>query len=87
MSLINCKVELTLKRAKYCIFSAGGTENAINDVMLIILFLLLKTKLYVYLVSLSPRDNQKVLSKGFERSIYWNAYKTKSWSQQIICFS
>ena len=78
MSLINCKVELTLKRAKYCIFSAGGTENAINDVMLIILFLLLKTKLYVYLVSLSPRDNQKVLSKGFERSIYWNAYKTKS---------
>ena len=30
---------------------------------------------------LSARDNQKItklLSKGFERSVYWNKYKTRS---------
>ena len=39
------------------------------------------TKLYVPLVSLAGKDNQKpskLLSKGFERSIHWNEYKTKS---------
>ena len=32
-------------------------------------------------VTLPARDNQKLskrLSKGFERSVYWNEYKTKS---------
>ena len=32
-------------------------------------------------MTLSARDNQelsKLLSKGFERSFYWNGYKTKS---------
>ena len=39
------------------------------------------TRLYVPLVSLAGKDNQKpskLLSKGFERSIHWNEYKTKS---------
>ena len=39
------------------------------------------TKLYVSVVTLSAKDNQKLskrLSKGYERSIYWNEYKTKS---------
>ena len=39
------------------------------------------TTLYVPVVTLSVRDNQKLpklLSKGFERSVYWNEYKTKS---------
>ena len=47
--------------------------------MIIILFLQ-DTKLYVHVVTLSVRDNQKLsklLSKGFERSAYWNEYKTK----------
>ena len=38
-------------------------------------------KLYVPVVTLLARDNQEVskfLSKGFERSVYWNEYKTKS---------
>ena len=49
--------------------------------MLIILFSLSRTKLYVPVVTLLARDNQKLsklLRKGFERPIYWNAYKTKS---------
>ena len=39
------------------------------------------TTLYVPVVTLSLRDNQKLpklLSKGFERSVYWNEYKTKN---------
>ena len=37
-------------------------------------------------VTLSARYNQKlskILSKGFERSIYWNEYKTKSENKNI----
>ena len=46
-------------------------------VMMIFFF----TKLYVPVVTLSARDNKKlskVLSRGFERSVYWNEYKAKS---------
>ena len=78
MPLIDCKVELELKWTKYCVFSAGGAEN----MMLKILDILSKTtKLYLPIVTLSARDNQKLsklLSKGFEWSVYWNEYKTKS---------
>ena len=31
MPLINFKVVLKLKWTKYCVFSAGGTENVINE--------------------------------------------------------
>ena len=50
-------------------------------IILVILFLLPKTQNYVPCVAVSPRDNQKLLyflSKGFERSVYWSEYKTKS---------
>ena len=46
-----------------------------------IIFTIKHTKLYVSVVTLSARDNlklSKLLSKEFERSIYWNKYKTKS---------
>ena len=49
--------------------------------MMIIILFLQDTKLYVHVVTLSVRDNQKLsklLSKGFQRSAYWNEYKTKS---------
>ena len=39
------------------------------------------TKLYVPVVTFSTRDNQKLsklLTKEFERSVFWNEYKTKS---------
>ena len=45
------------------------------------IFTINDTKLYVPVVTLSARDNQKLsklLSKGFERSVYWNENKTKS---------
>ena len=60
--------------------SATGNDNAnSNDDNIV--FTIINTKLYVSVVSLSARDNQKLtklLSKGFERSVYWNEYKTKS---------
>ena len=66
MPLINCKVELKLRWTKQCV----------------LLFLLSKTQnYYVPVVTLSGKDNQKLsklLSKGFERSFYWNEHKTKS---------
>ena len=81
MPLINCKVELKLKWAKYCLLSAAGSDNVNNIDSNNIIFTIKDTKFYVPVVTLSARDNQKLsklLSKGFERSVYWNEYKTKS---------
>ena len=47
----------------------------IKTVTLILMALFLLSKIQRF-VTLSPKDNQK-LSKGFERSAYWNEYKTK----------
>ena len=55
--------------------NANGNNNDNNIILTI-----KDTKLYVPVVTLSARDNQKLskrLSKGFERSVYWNEYKTK----------
>ena len=83
MQLIHCKVELKLKWTKYCVLSAAGNNNEIDDDANTnrTIFTTKDQKLYVPVVTLSPRDNQKLsklLTKGFERSIYWNEYKTKS---------
>ena len=40
--------------------------------LILILFLLSKAKLYVFVVTLSAKDN---LRKEFERLAYWNEYK------------
>ena len=84
MSLINCKVELKLKWTEYCVLSAAGADNvnvSDDDDNNNIIFTIKDTKLYIPAVTLSARDNQKLsklLTKGFERSAYWNKYKTKS---------
>ena len=80
MPLINCKVELKLKWTIYSVLSAAGADNT-NANSHNIIFTIKNTKLYVPVVTLSPRDNQKLskgLSKGSERSVYWNEYKIKS---------
>ena len=56
---------------KKCVLSNddGDAVLTIND-----------TKLYVPVVTLSKEDNKDFIeqqSKGFQRSIYWNEYKTK----------
>ena len=71
MPLINCKIELNLTWKKECVLSnqAGPAVFIIND-----------TKMYVPVVTLSKEDNKDFIeqqNKGFQRSIYWNEYKTK----------
>ena len=71
MPLINCKIKLNLTWKKECVLStdAGNAVFIIND-----------TKIYVPVVILSKEDNKDFIeeqNKGFQRSIYWNEYKTK----------
>ena len=71
MPLINCKIKLNLTWKKECALSTD-TGNAI--------FIINDTKLYVPVVTLSKEDNKDFIeqqNKGFQRSIYWNEYKTK----------
>ena len=65
--------------------SAAGADNKDANCNVII-FTIKDTKLYVRVVTLSAKDNQKLsklLSKGFERSVYWNEYKTKSENKKM----
>ena len=85
MPLINCKVELKLKWTKCCALFAAGNDNESDDDNDInannIIFTIKNTKVSVSVVILSARGNQrlsKLLNKVFERSVYWNEYKTKS---------
>ena len=71
MPLINCKIKLNLAWKKECVLStdAGNAVFIIND-----------TKIYVPVVTLPKEDNKDFIeqqNKGFQRSIYWNEYKTK----------
>ena len=78
--LINCKVELKLKWINYCVLSATSVDNAHTNPDNII-FAIKDTKLYVPVLTFSARDNEnlsKFLSKGFEKSVYWNEYRPKS---------
>ena len=81
--LVNRRAELKLRWTRYCILSASGNKNNINEDANVnnIIFTIKDTKIYVPVVTLSARDNQKLskrLSKGFEGSVFWNEYKMKS---------
>ena len=71
MPLINCKIKLNLTWKKECVLSTGASEAV---------FIINDTKLYVPVATLSKEDNKDFIeqqNKGFQRSIYWNEYKTK----------
>ena len=71
MPLINCKIKLNLIWKKECVLSTGDSETV---------FIINDTKLYVPVLTLSKEDNKDFIeqqNKGFQRSIYWNKYKTK----------
>ena len=71
MRLINCKIKLNLTWKKKCVLSTGAGKAV---------FIINDTKLYVPVVTLSKEDNKDFIeqkNKGFQRSIYWNEYKTK----------
>ena len=79
MPIINCKVELKLKWTKYCVLSANSIDKndaSFNNTN----FTIKDTKLYASTVTLSAKNNLKLiklLSKGFERSVYWNENKKR----------
>ena len=80
MSLINCKIKLKLTSTNHCVLFALGADNDEGNSNKTI-FTIKDTKLFVPVFTLSGRNNQKLsklLSKQFERSVYWNEYKTKS---------
>ena len=71
MHLINCKIKLNFTWKKECVLSTG-VGNAV--------FIINDTKLYVPVVTSSKEDNKDFIeqqNKRFQRSIYWNEYKTK----------
>ena len=71
MPLINCKIKLNLTWKKESVLSTGAGEA---------IFIVNDTKLYLPFVTLSKEDNKDFIgqqNKGFQRSIYWNEYKTK----------
>ena len=56
---------------KKCVLSTGGGDAV---------FIINDKKMYVPVVTLSKEDNKDFIeqqNKGFQRSIYWNEYKTK----------
>ena len=67
--LINCEVELILTWCKNCVISSATGETK---------FLITETKVYVPVVTLSTKDNAKLLQQlksTFKRKINWNKYE------------
>ena len=83
--MINCKDEFKLQWTRQCVLPVARVDNVnANDDDII--FSIKDEKLYVPDVILSTKDNKelsKLASKGFERSVYWNEYKTKSDHQKV----
>ena len=82
MPLTNCKIKLDLTWKKECVLSNGDGKAV---------FIINDAKLYVPVVTLSKEDNKDFIeqqNKGFQRSIYWNEYKTKEIKMlMLMCLS
>ena len=73
MPLINCKIHLELNWSKDCVMSTIADTT-------------FKTMLYVPIVTLSSKDNVKLvklLEEGFKRPVYWNEYQTKIKAREL----
>ena len=70
MPLINCEVNLILKWSKDCVITNSTGEGR---------FAITETKLYVPVVTLSTKDNEKLLQElksGFKKTIIWSKYES-----------
>ena len=77
MPLINCKIKLNITWKKECVLSIDNDVGVADNNPV---FIINDTKLYVPVVTLSKEDNKDFIeqqNKDFQRSIYWNEYKTK----------
>ena len=74
MPLINCEIEILLTWSANCIIIYTNVNNQI------LTFTLTETNLYIPVVTLSTRDNAKLLPQlksGFKRKIDQNKYLAK----------
>ena len=72
LSLINTKLYMELNWTKYSVLCTQN-QNSI--------FHITKSELYIPIVTLNTENNNKLselLSKGFERTVVWNEYKSKT---------
>ena len=70
MSLINCEVNLILTWSKDCVITNSTGEGK---------FAITETKLYVPGVTLSTKDNEKLLQQlksRFKKTINWDKYES-----------
>ena len=70
MPLINCEVNLILTWSKDCVVTNSKGEGK---------FAITERKLYVPVVTLSTKDNEKLLQQlksGFKKTISWNKYES-----------
>ena len=70
MSLISCEVNLIFTCSKDCVITNSTGEEK---------FAITETKLYIPVVTLSTRDNEKLLQQlksGFKKTISWNKYES-----------
>ena len=70
MPLINCEVNLILAWSKDCVITNSTGEGK---------FAITETKLYVPVVTLSTKNNEKLLQQlksGFKKTIIWNKYES-----------
>ena len=70
MPLINCEVNLILTWPKDCVITNYRGEGK---------FAIIETKIYVPVVTLSTKDNKKLLQQlksGFKKTINWNKYES-----------
>ena len=70
MPLINCEVSLILTWSEDCVITNSTGEGK---------FAITETKLYVPVVTLSTKDNEKLLQQlksGFKKTISWNIYES-----------
>ena len=79
MSLINCEVNLILTWSKDCVITNSTGDGK---------FATTETELYVPVVTLSTKDNAKLLQQlksGFKKTSSWNKYESsiKRFAQNI----
>ena len=78
--LIDCEITLDLNWSEKCIIVATdvagqGTTFSITD-----------TRLYVPLLTLSTKDNAKMVKQNFKRTINWNKHRPKVSTERINQF-
>ena len=89
MPLINCEVSLTLTWSENCVLTSKATREADPDADPAVAginnptnaaFIIKDTKLYVPVVTLSAKNDKKLLEQlktGFKRTIKWDKYRSE----------